>query len=114
MLWVKILNEALQQAGSAVRVDARSWADQGRHDLANLREPKLLTEKGPASSEARAQVHQLRRQRTELPPVQLDQAAALQVLLEEEKSAIREVRIRRDRQIAAIQRAMRQSAGRGE
>ena len=105
--WVKILNEALQEAGSAVRVDARSWAEQGRYDLSLLREPKLLTGKGPATAEARAQVQQLRRRRAELPLIHLDQTAALQALVEEEGRAIREVRLRRDRQLAAIGRAIK-------
>ena len=105
VLWVKTLNAV----GSAVRVDARSWAAQGRYDLSSLREPKLLTDKGPATPEARAQVDRLRRQRAELPLMQLDQAAALQVLLDEEKSAIREVMKRRDRELAAVNRAMRRA-----
>lgn len=107
VLWVKILNEALQEAGSAVRVDARSWAEQGRYDLSLLREPKLLTGKGPATPELRAQVQRLRRRRAELPSVQLGQAAALQIIRDEEERAIREVRIRRDRQLAAVERHMK-------
>ena len=109
VLWVKILNEALQAAGSAVRVDARSWAEQGRYDLSSLREPKLLTGKAPITAEARAQVQRLRRRRAELPLIPLDQTAALQALMEEEGRAIREVRLRRDRQLAAIKRAMRRA-----
>ena len=107
VLWVKILNEALEEAGSAVRVDARSWADQGRYDLSSLREPKLLTEKGPATPEARAQVHRLRQRRDKLPSMQLDQTAAFQVLMDEERLAIREVRLRRDRQLAALERTIK-------
>lgn len=107
ILWVEVLNEALQAASSAVRVDARSWTEQGRHDLSSLREPKLLTDKGPATPEARAQVHRLRRRRAELPPMQLDQTAALQVLKDEERLAIREVRLQRNRQLAAIERTIK-------
>ena len=87
MLWVKILNEALQEAGSAVRVDARSWAESGRYDLSLLRKPKLLTGKGPATAEAKAQVQRLRRRRSKLPLIHLDQTAALQALIEEERRA---------------------------
>ena len=70
--------------GSAIRVDAPSWAEQGRYDLSSLREPKLLTNKGPVTREAGAQVHRLRRQRAKLPPTQLDHTAALQFLMDEE------------------------------
>ena len=71
VLWVRILNEALQETGSAVQVDARSWAEQGRYDLFSLREPKLLIVNGPATPEATTQVHRLRRRRAELPPYTL-------------------------------------------
>ena len=107
VLWVTILNEALQEAGSAARVDARSWAEQGRYDLFSLREPKLLTNKGPVTPEARAQIHRLRERRAELPSMQLDRTAALQVLMDEEQLAIREVRRRRDHQLAAVERSIK-------
>lgn len=106
VLWAKILNEALQESGSAVRVDARSWVDQGRYDLASLREPKLLTNKGPATNEAKAQVQRLRRQRAGLPPTALNQMAALKFILDQEESAIREIRARRDHQLAAVEQTI--------
>ena len=40
VMWVNNLNRALEQAGLKVRVDARSWAEQGRQDLsATLQSP---------------------------------------------------------------------------
>ena len=40
--WVEMMNGAMQRAGLEQRLDARSWAAQGREDLAALVEPKLL------------------------------------------------------------------------
>lgn len=75
VMWVNNLNRALEQAGLRTRVDARSWAEQGRQDLSSLREPKLFTGKGPPTPEARAEVNELRRQREKLPAMHLNYAA---------------------------------------
>jgi len=38
--WVEMMNGAMQKAGIEQRLDARSWIEQGRGDLASLREEK--------------------------------------------------------------------------
>ena len=78
--WVEMMNGAMQKAGIEQRMDARSWADQGREDLAALREPKMLGGNGIEAVEQREQVEELRRQREELPAPHLDQTAAVQEL----------------------------------
>jgi hypothetical protein len=37
-----MMNGAMERAGIEQRMEARSWAEQGREDLHELREPKLL------------------------------------------------------------------------
>ena len=94
-MWVETMNRAMERAGIEQRMDARSWADQGREDLAALREPKLLGGDGREAVELRDQVEQLRRQREELPAPHLSRAPAAEEI---EKQAEREVaRIERER-----------------
>ena len=65
--WVEMMNAAMERNGHEQRLDARSWADQGRPDLVELVEPKLLA---GLEAEARAlhvHVDGLRDQRAELP-----------------------------------------------
>lgn len=40
--WVEMMNAAMERHGQEQRLDARSWANQGRDDLASLREEKTL------------------------------------------------------------------------
>ncbi len=54
-------------SGPAQRLDHRSWADQGRHDLAELVEPKLLAGSEAEARALHAHVDGLREQRAELP-----------------------------------------------
>lgn len=107
VLWVNCLNAALAEAGLTTRVDARSWAEQGRHDLAALREPKLLTGKGPVVPEAQTKVEELRRLRQKLPAMHLHQKEALQTIIDQGEQAIREVEHRRDLQLAAIEQQLK-------
>ena len=74
-------------------MDARSWADQGREDLAALVEPKLLGGDSREAAELREQVEELRRKREELPAPHLDQAAA-----------VAEIEMRAEREIARIEK----------
>jgi hypothetical protein len=43
---VAMMNGAMERAGVEQRMDARSWAEQGRGDLHELRKPKLLGGEG--------------------------------------------------------------------
>ena len=65
--WVEMMNRALESADIKQQLDARSWADQGRPDLAALVEPKLLAGKGKDSSQRETEVEELRLKRRELP-----------------------------------------------
>ena len=65
--WVEIMNAAMERHGQEQRLDARSWTDQGRHDLAELVEPKLLAGSEAEARALHAHVDGLREQRAELP-----------------------------------------------
>jgi hypothetical protein len=94
--WVEMMNAAMERHGHihdpAQRLDARSWSNQGREDLASLREQKTLQGFGPEAMERHAEIDQLRQERAELPPPHLDRAAAIEHL---EKHA--------EQQIAGVQ-----------
>jgi MobA/MobL family len=100
--WVEMMNGAMQRAGIEQRMDARSWADQGREDLAALREPKLLGGNGTEAAELRQQVDELRRQREELPAPHLDQAAAVQELEKRAEAEVARIEQRRDEQVSIL------------
>jgi hypothetical protein len=101
--WVAMMNGAMERAGIEQRMDARSWADQGREDLAELREPKLLGGEGQEAVELRNRVEELRERRAGLPAPHLDQAAAVQQIERETQRAIAEVEQRRDREIGLLE-----------
>jgi hypothetical protein len=96
----------MQRSGQEQRLDARSWSEQGREDLAVLREPKLLGGEGREAQELREQVDQLRGQRKELPAPHLDRAAAIQQVESEGAKAIAEVEQRARKEISLIDRAI--------
>jgi hypothetical protein len=82
--WVEMMNAAMERHGHiqdpSQRLDARSWAEQGRGDLASLREEKTLRGDGPEAMERHGEIDQLRMERAELPPPHLDRAGAIQHL----------------------------------
>ena len=75
--WVEMMNGAMRKAGIEQQLDARSWAEQGREDLASLREEKTLRGNGLEATERNQEIDALRSLRAELPAPQLDQAAAI-------------------------------------
>ena len=85
--WVEMMNRAMEQAGHEQRLDAHSWAHQGREDLAALREPKLLGGEDRESVELRDRVEELRRQRDE-------QISILDKLIEKARELATEVKER--------------------
>jgi hypothetical protein len=99
--WVEMMNGAMQRAGIEQRMDARSWDEQGRGDLASLREEKTLQGFGPEAMGRHAEIDQLRQERAELPPPHLDRAAAIEHL---EKHA--------EQQIAGVQQREAQELSR--
>jgi hypothetical protein len=100
--WVEMMNRAMERAGQEQRLDARSWAEQGREDLAALREPKTLGGDGPEAIERHEEIAELRRQREELPAPHLDQAAAVEQIEREGAKAVAEVEQRRDHELSLL------------
>ena len=100
--WVEMMNGAMQKAGLDQRLDARSWAAQGREDLAALVEPKLLGGEDREAQERRSQVEQLRRQREDLPAPHLDQATAIEKLEQQAEAEVARIEQRRDREVSIL------------
>jgi hypothetical protein len=70
--WVEMRNGAMQKAGIEQRVDARSWVEQGREDLAALREEKTLRGNGPEAMERHERIAEQRRQREDIPALHFE------------------------------------------
>ena len=100
--WVEMMNGAMQKAGLDQRLDARSWAAQGREDLAALVEPKLLGGEDREAQERRQQVEQLRQQREQLPAPHLDQATAIAKLEQQAEAEVARIEQRRDREVSIL------------
>jgi len=100
--WVEMMNGAMQKAGIEQRLDARSWIEQGRGDLASLREEKTLQGYGPEAMERHAEIDQLRRERAELPPPHLDRAAAIQHLEQQAEQQIAGVQERTAQELSRV------------
>ena len=100
--WVETMNRAMERAGQEQRLDARSYVARGRHDLDELKEPKLLGGEGHEAEELREHVEELRRQREELPAPHLDQAAAVQELEKRAEAEVARIEQQRDEQISIL------------
>ncbi len=100
--WVEMMNGAMQKAGIEQRMDARSWIEQGRGDLASLREEKTLQGYGPEAMERHAEIDQLRRERAELPPPHLDRAAAIEHLEQQAGQQIAAVQEREAQELSRL------------
>jgi hypothetical protein len=100
--WVEMMNGAMQRAGIEQRLDARSWAEQGRGDLASLREEKALQGFGPEATDRHNEIDQLRRERAELPPPHLDRAAAIEHLEQQATQQIAGVQQREVQELSRL------------
>ncbi len=104
--WVEMMNTAMELHGHihdpSQRLDARSWAEQGRGDLAALREQKTLQGDGPEAKERHAKIDQLRQQRVELPPPHLDRAGAIQHLEQQAEQRIAGVEERTAQELSRL------------
>jgi MobA/MobL family len=100
--WVEMMNGAMQKAGLELRVDARSWAEQGREDLAALVEEKTLRGDGPEAQERLEKIAEQRQMRAELPAPHLDQAAAVEELEKRAEQDVARIEQRRDEQISLL------------
>ena len=87
-VWCDMMNRAFEGEQIPVRVDPRSWAEQGREDLAALVEPKLSEITGPDKVDRLEQIGQLREQRQNLPSPELTGADLIELEAEEKIAAI--------------------------
>ena len=100
--WVKMMNAAMESHGQEQRLDARSWANQGRHDLAELVEPKLLAGSEVEARELHVKVDALREQRAELPVPGLSQEAAAEQIQKTAERKIAEVQHREAQELSRL------------
>jgi len=87
--WCQMMNQAMRENNVESQVDHRSYEQQGREDLATLREPKIGY--GPGAEERAVQVEQLRGERVEAlaqpqAPEQTEQQVAKQIEAIEERA----------------------------
>ena len=99
--WVEMMNAAMERNGQEQRLDHRSWADQGRPDLAELMEPKLLAGSEAEARALHAHVDGLREQRAELPAAHL---SADKVIDHWEQQAQRQIAQVREREAQELSR----------
>ena len=104
--WVEMMNGAMELAGIEQRMDARSWAEQGREDLHALREEKMLGGDGKEAVARREVIEEQRRQRAEVPAAHLDQAAAVQEIEREAEAKISKVERWWDEQLLRLEKAI--------
>jgi hypothetical protein len=100
--WVEMMNAAMERHGQEQRLDARSWANQGRDDLASLREEKTLQGHGTEAMERHAEIDQLRMERAELPPPHLGRAAAIEHLEQKAEQNIAQVQAREAQELSRL------------
>jgi hypothetical protein len=100
--WVEMMNSAMERHGQEQRLDARSWANQGRDDLASLREEKTLQGDGPEALERHREIDQLRTERAELPPPHLGRAAAIEYLEQRAEQNIAQVQAREAQELSRL------------
>ena len=102
--WVEMMNAAMERHGHEQRLDARSWADQGRHDLAELVEPKLLAGSEAEARALHAHVDGLREQRAELPAAHLSPGKVIDHWEQQAEKQIAQVREREAQELSRLDR----------
>ena len=102
--WVEMMNAAMERHGHEQRLDARSWADQGRPDLAELVEPKLLAGSQAEARQLHAHVDGLREQRAELPAAHLSADKIIDHWEQQAERQIAEVREREAQELSRLNR----------
>ncbi len=104
--WVEMMNAAMERHGHiqdpAQRLDARSWADQGRPDLAELREEKTLRGDGPEAMERHREIDSLREQRAELPSPHLRADKVIELWERGAEQQIAQVQEREARELSRL------------
>ena len=100
--WVEMMNAAMERHGHVQRLDHRSWADQGRHDLAELVEPKLLAGSEAEARALHAHVDGLREQRAELPGAHLSADKVIDRWEQQAEQQIAQVREREEKELSRL------------
>lgn len=97
-----MMNGAMERAGIEQHMEARSWARQGREDLAALVEPKMLGGDGREAVELGMQVEELRQKREELPASYLSQEAAAEQIERRAEAEVQRIEKERDVQLGIL------------
>ena len=100
--WVEMMNAAMERHGHEQRLDARSWADQGRSDLAELVEPKLLAGSEAEARALHAHVDELREQRAELPAQHLSADKVIELWERGAEQQIAQVQVREAQELSRL------------
>ena len=100
--WVEMMNAAMERHGHEQRLDHRSWADQGRPDLAELVEPKLLAGSESEARQLHAHVDGLREQRAELPAPHLSHDKVIEHWEQGAERQIAQVREREAQELSRL------------
>jgi len=100
--WVEMMNSAMERHGQEQRLDARSWANQGRPDLAELVEPKLLAGSEAEARQLHAHVDGLREQRAELPAPHLSQDKVIEHWEQAAEKQIAQVQAREAQELSRL------------
>jgi hypothetical protein len=100
--WVEMMNSAMERHGQEQRLEARSWADQGRDDLASLREKKTLQGDGPEAMERHREIDEQRRQRAELPAPYLSQDKVIEHWEQAAEKQIAQVQAREAQELSRL------------
>ena len=100
--WVEMMNAAMERHGHEQRLDARSWSEQGRPDLAELAEPKLLAGSEAEARALHAHVDGLRQQRAELPAPHLSADKVIELWERGAEQQIAQVQEREARELSRL------------
>ncbi len=100
--WVEMMNATMERHGHEQRLDHRSWADQGRPDLAELVEPKLLAGSEAEARALHAHVDGLREQRAELPAAHLSPEKVIDHWEQQAEQQIAQVREREAQELSRL------------
>ncbi len=100
--WVEMMNAAMERHSQEQRLDARSWANQGRDDLASLREEKTLQGDGPEALERHKEIDEQRRQRAELPAPYLSQEKVIEHWEQAAEKQIAQVQAREAQELSRL------------
>jgi hypothetical protein len=100
--WVEMMNAAMERHGQEQRLDARSWQEQGRPDLASLREEKTLQGFGSEAMERHAEIDEQRRQRAELPAPHLSQDKVIEHWEQSAEKQVAQVQAREAQELSRL------------